>query len=108
MSSQTNGCVVDALHQAAVAGYDICAMIDQIVTIDRIQMPLGDRHPDRRREPLPQRPRRRLDPRELEILRMPGARAVQLAAIADFVDRRMRVTREMQRSEEHTSELQSL
>src|SRR3546814_2795498 len=28
---------------------------------------------------------------------MPGARAVQLAEIADFVDRRMRVTREMQR-----------
>src|SRR3546814_5857609 len=88
MSSQTNGFVIDAFHQVPIARDDICAMIDKIVAIDHVQMPLGDRHPDRRREPLPQRPRRRLDAFELEILGMPRARAA--------------------RSEEHTSELQSL
>src|SRR3546814_1077223 len=93
MSSQTKGFVIDASHQAPIARDDICAMIDKIVAIDRVQMPLGDRHPDRRREPLPQRPRRRLDAFELEILGMPRARAAQLTKI---------------RSEEHTSELQSL
>src|SRR3546814_10792323 len=109
MSSQTNGFVIDAFHQAPIARDDICAMIDKIVAIDHVQMPLGDRHPDRRREPLPQRPRRRLDAFELEILGMPRARAAQLAEIADIAQRRPRIARQMQRrSEEHTSELQSL
>src|SRR3546814_6093192 len=88
-------------------------MIDKIVAIDRVQMPLGDRHPDRRREPPPQRPRRRLDAFELEILGMPRARAAQLTKIANVPQRRPRIARQMQRriserSEEHTSELQSL
>src|SRR3546814_5011318 len=101
MSSQTKGFVIEAFHQAPIARDDICAMIDKIVAIDHVQMPLGDRHPDRRREPLPQRPRRRLDAFELEILGMPRARAAQLAEIADIAQRRPR-------SEEHTSKLQSL
>src|SRR3546814_9247168 len=50
MSSQTNGFVIDAFHQAPIARDDICAMIDKIVAIDHVQMPLGDRHPDRRRD----------------------------------------------------------
>src|SRR3546814_4653497 len=86
MSSQTNGFWVEALHQAAVPGDDICAMIDKFVAIDRVQMPLGKRHAHRGRQPLPQRPGGGFHPRQFEILRMPGTR----------------------RSEEHTSELQSL
>src|SRR3546814_13846382 len=90
MASQTNGFVVDALHQAAVPGDDICAMIDKFVAIDRVQMPLGKRHAHRGRQPLPQRPGGGFHPRQFEILRMPGTRTAELPEAADFIDRRMR------------------
>ena len=67
--------VVDAFHQVAVAGDDEGAVIDQLVAIDRVQVPLGDRHADRHRHALPQRAGRDLDAGKLEILGMAGASA---------------------------------
>lgn len=90
MTGQTNGFVIDAFHQAAVAGDDPGAMIDEIIAVVGIEMALGDRHADRSRKPLPQRPRRRFNAGKLEISGMPG-RTVQLAEIADFLHRRVRM-----------------
>src|SRR3546814_14451823 len=71
MPGKTDGFVVDALHQAAVAGDRPGPMVDQRVAVKGVQVPLGDRHADRGRPPLPQRPGRRLDPCQLKILRVP-------------------------------------
>ena len=75
MPGKPDRLVVDAFHQIAVPGDDEGAMVDELVAVDRVQMPLGDRHPDRHRNALPQRPGRHLDARQLEILRVPGGRA---------------------------------
>src|SRR3546814_20905475 len=60
-------------------------------------MPLGKRHAHRGRQPLPQRPGGGFHPRQFEIIRMPGTRTAELPEAADFIDRQMRITREMQR-----------
>ena len=44
MSGQTNRLMVYAFHQAAVASINPCFMVHQIVTENRIQMPLGNGH----------------------------------------------------------------
>jgi hypothetical protein len=62
MPGEPDRLVVDALHQVAVAGDDEGAVVDQIVAVDGVQMPLGDRHADRHRQALAERPGRDLDP----------------------------------------------
>ncbi len=83
--------MVDALHQAAVAGDDPGPVVDQIVAIFGVEVALGDRHADRHGDALPERPGRRLDSVEQEILRMAGAGRAELAKALDVVDRRPRV-----------------
>ncbi len=96
IASEPDGFVIDAFHQVAVAGDDVGAVIDDIVAINRVQVPLGDGHSDRHREALPKRPGRDFDSRKLEILGVPGTRASQLAEVADVVDGRLLVTREIE------------
>ena len=91
MAGKPDRLVVDAFHQAAVAGDHEGAVIDQLVAIDRVQMPLGDRHADRHRQALPERAGGGFDPGQLEILRVAGARAAELAEVADVLHRRPRV-----------------
>jgi hypothetical protein len=65
-------------------------------------MPFGHRHADRHRQPLPQRAGGALDARQLEILGVPRAGAVQLTEVADVLDRRARIAGQMQqRVNEH-------
>src|SRR3546814_5542036 len=55
---------------------------------------------------LPQRSGRRLDSGQLEIFRMPRARAVQLAEIPDVVDRRTGIARKVEeRIDQHRSKI---
>ena len=102
MPGKPDRLVVDAFHQAAVAGDDPGAVVDQVVAVDRVQMPLGDRHADRHRQALAERPGGRLDPVEHEILGMAGAGAAELAEVADVLDRRPRVAGQVeQRVDQH-------
>ena len=64
MPGKPDRLMVDAFHQAAVAGDDEGAMVDQIVAINGVQMPLGDGHSDRGGDPLAERAGGRLDPRQ--------------------------------------------
>ena len=54
VAGETHGFVVHPLHQAAVAGDCEGAMIDELVAVNGVQMPLGDRHSDRHRHALSQ------------------------------------------------------
>ena len=86
-----DGFLRDAFHQAAVAGDDPGAMIDEIVAEHGVEMALRHCHADRHGQPLPQRPGGGFDTGELEIFRVAGAWAAKLAEVADVVDRRARI-----------------
>ena len=62
--------VADALHQAAVADDDKSAMIDEFVAETRRVEALPDRHADRGRQALAERPRRRFDAGRVAIFGM--------------------------------------
>ena len=96
--------MVDAFHQAAVARDHPGAVIDQIVAELGIQVPFRDRHADRGGQAGPERPGGRLDARQLEILRMAGARAVKLAEAGDVLDRRAGIAGQVQQAvDQHRS-----
>ena len=71
MPGQRNRLVAQALHQAAITGDDIGVVIHEIITEARIQQPFGQRHADRRRNALAERPSGGLDPRRVAIFGMP-------------------------------------
>ena len=96
MPGKPDRLVVDALHQIAVAGDHEGTVVDQLVAVDGVQMPLGDRHSDRHGNALPERAGGDLDSRQLEILRVPGAGRAKLAEALDVVDRRPRVAGEIE------------
>src|SRR3954469_9746265 len=104
MAGESNRLMVYTLHQIAVAGDYEGAVIDQLVAVHRVQVPLGDGDPDRHRNALAQRTSGDLDSRQLEILGGPGARAAELAEALDVLDRRPRVSSEIeQRIDQHRS-----
>ncbi len=97
MPGEADRFVIDSLHQIAVAGDDEGAVVDDAVAVDRIQVPLSDRHSDRHRHALTQRAGRDLDSRKLEILRMAGAGAAELPKALDVVERRAGVAGEVKK-----------
>ena len=96
MACQPDRLVVQALHQAAVAGDRPGAVVDQRVAEARVQMPFRHRHADRHRQPLTQRAGGRLHAIQQEVLRMAGARAAQLAEPAQLVAGRVGIARQVQ------------
>ena len=46
MPGQTNGFMIDALHQAAISGHNPSTVIDQIIAKARIQVPFRNGHTD--------------------------------------------------------------
>ncbi len=66
---------------------DMLPVLEQIKKIgfDGVEVPLRRGHADRHREALAERAGGAFHPRQLEILRMPGTGAADLAEIADVV-----------------------
>src|SRR3546814_19700141 len=89
MAGEADGLVVDALHQAAVAGERPGTMIDQIVAEYGAEVPLRNGHADRHREALSHRSRRRLDTRQRELFGVSGARRIELPEVAGVLHRRL-------------------
>ena len=96
MSGKPDRLMVDAFHQAAIAGDHPGVVIDQGIAECRVQMPLGDCHADRHGEALPERTCGAFGAFELEIFRMAGAGAAELAEIADVLKRRPHIAGEVQ------------
>ena len=89
VAREGGGLVRDALHQAAVAGDRVDVEVEQLgaLAVEVRRLPLARHgHPDRGRDPLPQRPGRRLDPRGPAVLGVPGALGVELAEVLDVVE----------------------
>ena len=90
MAGERGGFRTDALHQAAVAADGVDVVVEHLVA--RLVVPAGqplarDRHADAGGNPLTQRTGRRLHTRDPVILRMPRRLAVELAEMADVIER---------------------
>ena len=84
----------DALHQAAVAADRVDVVVEEVEArpVVAAGQPLPrDRHADAGGDALPQRTGRRLDARHPVILRMARRLAVELAEVADVVERDRRL-----------------
>ena len=76
MPGKPDGFVVDALHQAAVARNDPSPVIDQFIAENSVEMPFGNRHANRCRQTLPQRPGGGFNAGKFKIFRMARTGAV--------------------------------
>ena len=96
--------VRDPLHQVPVA-HDAEDPVAEHRVAGAVEPGLGhlrrDRHADARREPLPERPRRRFDPWRVPVLRVPGRAAPPLAELREVLDRQPVTRQVQQRVEEH-------
>ena len=103
MAGKPDRLVVDAFHQAAVAGDDEGAVIDQLVAIDRVQMPLGDRHADRHRHALPSGPVVTSMPGSSKFSGWPAVGRAELAEVLDVVERRPLVAGQVEQARRSAS-----
>ena len=89
MAGDGDRLLADALHQIAVGGEHIGVVVDHLAEFGG-QHPLGERHADGGREPLAQRPGRRLDPERMAVFRMARRLGADLAERLQIGDRQAR------------------
>ena len=87
--------MADPLHETAISGNHIGEVIHQIIAKPRLHHALAKRHADRCRDPLAQRPGRRLDPLGMAIFRMPRRARSPLAEITDLLHIHVVITKQM-------------
>ena len=95
---------LDALLHVAVGGDEVGEVRDRLLVRlveARGQHPLAQRHPDRGGDPLPERAGGRLDARHVAVLRVAGARRVELAEALDLVERDVVARQVERRVEQH-------
>ena len=78
--------LADALHQIAIGGQDIGVVVDDFAELGG-EHAFGERHADRRREPLPQRPGSRFDAERVAVFGMPRGLRAELAERLEIGDR---------------------
>ncbi len=100
MTGERQGLVADPLHQAAVAAEDVGVMIDDGLAELGCEQTLGQRHPDRVAEPLPERAGGDLDPARMAALGMAGGAAAELPETLKLGHRHVRIAEEMQEAVE--------
>ena len=83
-------------HEAAVTTEDPDPVIDEIIAEFGIEHPFGERHADRRRDALAERPARRLDARHMTIFGMAGGARMRLAEALQLVERGARIAGQVQ------------
>ena len=90
--------LADALHQIAVGGEHIGAMIDDLLPEHGGQVPLGDRHADRIAQALAERAGGGLHARRDEVLGMAGRERAELTEALDLLDGHGLVAEEMEQA----------
>ena len=102
MPGEIDGLVAQALHQAAVAGNDIGAVVDQLVAEAGREHALGQRHADRRGQSLAERAGGGLNPGAMAMFGVTGGDGAELAKLLQLGERDRFVTGQMQqRIEQH-------
>ena len=102
MAGEGRRLVANPLHQVAVRGDHPGPVVDDLVAETGREDALGERHPDRRRDALSERPGRGLDPRRVAVFRVTGGAAAELAEPADLVHRHVGIAGQVkQRVKQH-------
>ncbi len=102
MAGERDRLLADPLHEAAVAGDDISAVVDDVGAIARREQSFRDGHADGRGEPLSERPRGRFDAWRMAVFRMARRPRIELAEALQFVPAHVRIAKQMQqRIEQH-------
>ena len=94
----------DPLLHVAVRSDEVGEVVDGLVVAEVEaggQHALAERHPDRRGDPLPERPGGRLHARHVPVLRVARARRVELAEALDLVERDVVARQVQRRVQEH-------
>ena len=91
----------DSLHQIAVRADAVHVVVDQAVADSRREHLLRERNPDRVRDALPERPRRRFDSRRVAKFRVTGSFRVQLPELLQVVDGDVEAGQVQERVEQH-------
>ncbi len=91
VAGDRGGLAGDPLHQAAVAGDRVDVEVEEVGPVAGALPLRGDRHPDRGRDALSERPGGRLHPRGPAVLGVAGGARVELAEALDVgeADRRL-------------------
>ena len=92
VAGDRRGLLRHTLHQVAVRADREDAVVDDLVVgavVALGEVALRDRHADAVREPLAERPRRRLDPRRQEVLGMPRRDRAPLAEALELLHRQV-------------------
>ena len=97
MPGHGNRLVRDTLHKAAVTDDGIGMVINQIVTEPGIQHSFRKGHTDGVGNPLPERPRRGLDPGGMAEFRMPCCLRTDLAEVAQLIHCHVLIAGQMQK-----------
>ncbi|MNL27300.1 hypothetical protein D3C87_1488830 [compost metagenome] len=103
-AGQRAGFVADAFHQAAIAQEHIGVMVDDVVAgaVEFLaQQALGQRHAHRVGDALAQRAGGGFHARRDAVLGVAGGLAVQLAEVAQFLDRQVVAGQVQQRVDQH-------
>ncbi len=94
--------MADALHEIAVRGDHIGAVIDEIVAVFGVQHALGHGHADRGGDALSERAGGGLDARRHEVFRVARRLGIELAEILQLIDRHpLHAGQVQQRVEQH-------
>ena len=102
MPGELAGLVADPLHQVAVARERVGAVVDQLRAEAGAQVAFGERHADRVREPLAERPGGGLDAGRMAVFRMARGARAELAEALQLLDVHGRIAGQMeQRVEQH-------
>ncbi len=102
VARERDGFVADAFHEVAVGCKHEGAVIDDVGTELRREMPLRDRHADRIAEALAEWSRGGLDARRMIVFRVSGRERPKLAKTLDLLDRHRLVAEKVeQRVDQH-------
>jgi hypothetical protein len=98
---ERSGLVADAFHEVAVAADPEDVVVAQIGAEARAEVLLGDGHPDRVPEPLPERARRDLDAPGVPLLRVTRRLRAPLPELAEILELETEPGEVQHRVEEH-------
>ncbi len=102
MAGERDRLLADALHQTAIAGDHIGAVIDKAVAVTGGEKLFANRHADCHGKALAERAGRRLDARRMAVFGMTRCLRTELAEILDLLDRHLRIAGEIEkRIEQH-------
>ena len=95
MSGQVDGLMANSFHEATIASYNICVMIDQRATELRCESPFSEGHPNGSSDPLTQWPCSCLNPCCMAKFRVPCSPSTKLPKLFQLISTHIGITEQV-------------